>query len=639
MLTWIMKSLKRAILLPITIAIILGIFALVEYVNITSYGMSIKSETKAADNLAKATVNALELFIADNIAASSALSTRSEVIALLANGQKIDHKEMDKYVKGNKNLWASLVFDTNGICVAGADISGNDMSGLDLSSRPYVKAGLSGQKNFVSKSIFKSKTDGALIFGISQPVYDVNGKVIGGVATFCNWKRFTSTFIDPVVIGNDGYGFIFDAAGRFIYHPKNAGVILKDYSDKQFVKTAITKKDGTTTYDWDGRDKMMAFHTSSSTGWVVCMSAYEDDIAAGAIMQGRVLWGIGAVGILMVIALIFFFLNKLVLAPVNMGMASANSMAKGDLTHDVDSKSPNELGVLMRSLGSMINSLRDVVHSVKTAAEMVAAGSEEIAASATQMSEGSVEQAASVEEISASVETMANNIKQNMEKAQETRDIAVRTAKDAEEGGEAVNQTVNAMRDIADRTSIIEEIARQTNLLALNAAIEAARAGEHGKGFAVVAAEVRKLAERSGVAAAEISELTGGSLDVAEKAGSMLEKIVKDIQRNEELVEEVAAASHEQHEASQLIKTSIHHLDVVVQKNASFSEELSATSEELSSQAVRLQESMNFFKVATSSAGRRPAATARTQTTVRPAAPKAIGGVSASADDGDFERF
>lgn len=597
MLKWIAKSLKRAILLPVIMAIVIGVFVLVQYVNTTSYNMSVESETKAADSLALVTTDVLELFIEDSTASSAALATRSEVINALTQNEQIPFAQMKSILESNKNLLGSLVFNAQGKIIAGASTDGSDLTGLDVSSRPYAQAALAGQKNYISRTIIKAKNNGALIFGVSQPVYNESGRVIGGVGLFCDWSKFTSKFIDPVVIGHEGYGFILDADGRFIYHPKNKSVIMQDNNGEAFIKTAITQKNGVTRYKWDGRQKMMAFHQSASTGWIVCMSAYEDDLAAGAIAQGRVLMGIGAGIILMVIALVIIFLNKLVINPVTTGMVVAHNMASGDLIKDIKSESSNELGVLMRSLGVMIHSLRDVVYNVKNAAEMVAAGSEEIAASAEQMSEGSVEQAASVEQISASVEVMSNNIKQNMETAQETRDIAVRTARDAREGGEAVNQTVHAMRDIADRTSIIEEIARQTNLLALNAAIEAARAGEHGKGFAVVAAEVRKLAERSGVAASEISELTGGSLDVAEKAGTMLEKIVKDIQRNEELVREVASASSEQHESSQQISASIQHLDVVVQKNASFSEELSATSEELSNQAVQLQQTMGFFKV------------------------------------------
>ncbi|CCH48251.1 methyl-accepting chemotaxis protein [Pseudodesulfovibrio piezophilus] len=611
MLHWIVKSLSRAMLLPTVMSIIIGIATLVYYVNDSSYEMSLSNQTVAANNQAQAVTAALQLFIEDNIAAVKALSGRSGIVQSLENDPSRAQKVLKIYVADNSNLWAAVTFNLQGHIMAGTMANGDSMVGLDVSNREYVKAILSGKKSFISRTVMKSKTDGALIFAISTPVYNNEGKLVGGVAIYGAWDKFVETFVEPISIGKEGYGFVFDGDGRFIYHPRDSQLITQDYSKWGFVQTALREKDGIVKYDWEGQDKLMIFHTDPTTGWIVCMSAYQDDLASGAIEQGYVLMGIGALIVIIVIGLVVLFLKRLVVSPVTEGMTLAKDMSHGFLLKDVKSDSPNELGHLMRSLGSMVQSLRRVVHNVKSAAEMVAAGSEEIAASAEQMSEGSTEQAASVEEISASMEMMASNIQQNMEVAQETREIAVKTAKDASEGGDAVRKTVSAMRDIADRTSIIEEIARQTNLLALNAAIEAARAGEHGKGFAVVAAEVRKLAERSGVAASEISDLTGNSLKVAEKAGSMLEQIVKDIKHNEELVQEVAAASSEQHESAKQITTSIQHLDIVVQKNASFSEELSATSQELSGQAVQLQQTMEFFTVDRDHAPNRPHGTTK----------------------------
>uniref|UniRef100_UPI00048DAA4E methyl-accepting chemotaxis protein n=1 Tax=Desulfocurvus vexinensis TaxID=399548 RepID=UPI00048DAA4E len=245
------------------------------------------------------------------------------------------------------------------------------------------------------------------------------------------------------------------------------------------------------------------------------------------------------------------------------------------------------------------------------------------------------------------------NIRQNAENARETEKIAVQSAQDAEAGGKAVTETVAAMKDIADKISIIEEIARQTNLLALNAAIEAARAGEHGKGFAVVAAEVRKLAERSGSAAAEISELSSSSVEVAERAGTMLTRMVPDIRRTAELVQEISAASNEQNSGAEQINKAIQQLDQVVQQNASASEEMASTSEELSSQAVQLQQTIGFFRL---DGARRPAKAApkaRTVVAAHAAPPRklaaaappkaAAAGIALDmhddADDKDFERF
>ena len=251
----------------------------------------------------------------------------------------------------------------------------------------------------------------------------------------------------------------------------------------------------------------------------------------------------------------------------------------------------------MLALHAMIQKLNDVVSEVKSAADNVASGSQQLSSSAEQMSQGASQQAAAAEEASSSMEEMSSNIKQNADNAIQTEKIAAQSATVAQEGGKAVFQTVAAMKQIAGKISIIEEIARQTNLLALNAAIEAARAGEHGKGFAVVASEVRKLAERSQKAAAEISGLSSSSVEVAENAGEMLNKMVPDIQKTAELVQEISASCREQDSGAEQINKAIQQLDQVIQQNASASEEMSSTAEELSSQAEQLQSSIAFFKI------------------------------------------
>ncbi len=273
----------------------------------------------------------------------------------------------------------------------------------------------------------------------------------------------------------------------------------------------------------------------------------------------------------------------------------AKRLAKGDLSMETTTRSAED--VLMASLGEMVTRVREVVGEIQEASSNVASGSEELSAASESMSQGATEQAASVEEVSSSMEQMAANIRQNADNAQQTEKIALQSAGDAEQGGQAVGETVAAMRDIAEKISIIEEIARQTNLLALNAAIEAARAGEHGKGFAVVAAEVRKLAERSGEAAGEIRELSASSVAVAEKAGHMLNKMVPDIKRTADLVQEIAAASREQNAGAEQINKAVQQLDKVVQQNAAGAEEMASTSEELSSQAEQLQATIGFFRL------------------------------------------
>lgn len=303
----------------------------------------------------------------------------------------------------------------------------------------------------------------------------------------------------------------------------------------------------------------------------------------------------------------------------------ALQIGEGDLRHEV--KLASDKDTLGLALQKMVTNLRDVVANVRSAAENVSAGSEEMTATAQTLSTGSSEQAASVEEVSASMEQSSAAIQQNTENARQTEKISTKAADDATAAGQSVGQTVQAMKDIAQKISIIEEIARQTDLLALNAAIEAARAGEHGKGFAVVASEVRKLAERSQTAAGEISKLSASSVEIAESAGQMLDKLVPDIRKTAELVKEITASSEEQNAGAGQINKAIQELDKVIQQNASASEEMASSSEELASQAEQLQSAIEFFKVSDDATrgtyARRPVKAATAPAAKPAAAPKA----------------
>jgi methyl-accepting chemotaxis protein len=295
--------------------------------------------------------------------------------------------------------------------------------------------------------------------------------------------------------------------------------------------------------------------------------------------------------------LIGLYISKMITRPLLKGIAFARQMAKGDLTAEIDVKQKDEIGMLAENLQMMAKRIRDVISYVATTADNLASASQELSSTSQFVSHGASEQASAAEEVSAAIEEMAANVQQNMENTKQTERIATKAETDIYNGSDKVTKTVEAMRDIAEKISIIGDIAFQTNILSLNAAVEAARAGEHGRGFGVVASEVGKLAERSKIAAAEIDKLTKSSVMNAEEAGKLMKEIVPDIQKTARLIQDITSANLEQSAGADQINSAIQQLNLVTQQNATTSEKLSTNAVQLSAQAEQLKQTIAFFNV------------------------------------------
>ncbi|MEO5351057.1 MAG: methyl-accepting chemotaxis protein [Magnetococcus sp. YQC-3] len=344
------------------------------------------------------------------------------------------------------------------------------------------------------------------------------------------------------------------------------------------------------------KKKAMTFKGEAVDDTSVIVLADASDMVRMTAFVSRSI-GIVSLILLLVMVVIALLITKDIVGAIDCCGRLIRKMANGELELTCVLNRRDELGGLSLSMQEMLVRLREIVSQVQEVTEQVSSGSNELSGVSQTLSQGASAQAASIEETSSAMEEMASNIQQNTDNAQVTARISLSAAKDAASGGEAVGQAVSAMKEIASRINVIEEIARQTNLLALNAAIEAARAGEHGKGFAVVASEVRKLAERSQTAAGEISRLSASSVQVAEQAGTIINRLVPDIQKTAEFVQKIAAASQEQTQGVTQINSAIQQLDQVIQRNAGSAEEMATTVEELSGQASLLEETMGFFKV------------------------------------------
>lgn len=475
--------------------------------------------------------------------------------------------------------------------------SADEYIGIDLSDREYLQLALKGELNIGQANL--NKVTKEPFVPVAAPVYDEYGTISGAIAMIL-YLDFLWELIENSTVGETGYAFITDAEATIIAHPDPSTLFelnLKTLEGLEDVVSRFQKgESGFEAYIYKGEPKSAGFAVVEEAGWGVFLTQTDADFlsASNAIRMQLII--VAAAGFIIAFAAFYIFSGTITNA-IKRIVVFTNDISEGRLYTSIEVRQKDELGKMTEALLQMQEKLREVVGGVMVSSEQVTSGAQQLAQSSEQLSTGATEQAANAEEVSASVEQMGANIMQNTDNAAKTEEMASQAAVDIDEGGAAVIDVVTSMNEIAQKISIIEEIARNTNLLSLNAAIEAARAGEHGKGFAVVASEVGKLAATSQQAAVEIQELARISVEKSDKAGAKIQKVVPDIRATAELVAEISAASHEQNSGVGQINSAMIQLDQVIQQNAAASEEVSSMSEELNSQAEMLFEMIRFFKL------------------------------------------
>jgi len=480
-------------------------------------------------------------------------------------------------------------------------------SDVSLKDKDYFKAVLEQKKNFAISNPYYSVTTGQPIFVVNVPIKDKKGELIGSLGGIV-YLSTLSKIAGDIKIGESGFGWLIDSEGLVFAHPDSSYILklnlLKSSEngfenlDKLGTKMLNTNT-GTGLYKRpDNVENYLIFSKIPiSPNWTLGVSLSSTQIFAEV---KDLLINLGSFFLITIIAisLLTWLLTKIIISkPLKILINFTNSISQGHLFKSVDINSNDEVGVMAQSLKGMSIRLIEIAEKIKDSSDSIASGSTELSNSASQVAQGAGEQASSTEQVSSSIEEMVAIINQNSENAEQTEKMALKAAQDIENVMNSVQQTLKAINTIVTKISIVSEIAAKTDLLAINAGIEAARAGEHGKGFAVVATEVRKLAEKSRIAAIEITQVSTSTVDIAEKSGKLLEEIVPVIKKNADLVREIRAASVEQNTGAGQINNAVQQLAQVTQENSASAEEMATGSEELAQQAEILKETISFFKL------------------------------------------
>ncbi|WP_084813388.1 methyl-accepting chemotaxis protein [Desulfogranum japonicum] len=528
------KSISRILTMYVSFVILIAVAGLVLYINFSSRSMVLHNQQESMLGMARSVNQSLNQYLngAGNLLFS--LAHQSAITNSLTGESPVGEKRLETFIKKYSNYNYLYVFDQQGKITQGFDSGLKNIKGVDVSSRDYCKAALSGKAEFIQKTLLKSKVDGSLFFAISQPVYDRNGDIVGGAAVVPNWTSFTRVFIDPIAFGKRGYAFVIDHEGRLIAHAADKKLLLENISQYAFTQTMLKNKEGTVSYTWKGEKKILAFTTNEATGWVIAMSAYEDELAASASKQKIILLIMGIATVVLVILLINFLMRKLFVTPLKHMEVFAKNIASGKLSQELSGRFRYEFQELAASLNTMRTNISAIITDLSLGINTISSSSDELSVISSDLIGAASDAAQKTKNVAASTQDMNANIHSvsvAMEQsATNTNMVASSTeemsstistiAQETEQAKiiseQAVEKTLLAsgkMSELggsADRigkvTEAITEISEQTNLLALNATIEAARAGEAGKGFAVVANEIKELARQTAEATVDIKK-------------------------------------------------------------------------------------------------------------------------------------